>query len=385
MKQKLLFFYLHTGGGHLAPAKAVAQVVNEKYEGYQVVLQDGFEKSPKFISNLIVDGYKNLQSYAPKIYEILYALNKNKVFTSSTINNIHKIIKYDILDIIEQQKPDKIVIFHSFLIKPIIKALKNLDLNIPVIVVVTDPITPPPIWFLNKELFFVVFSKQAKKYALEEGVKEENIKILNFPLDGKFSKSLSEKEKLDFKIKNNLPTEKPTVLILGGADGLPKGKKIVKRLVELAADIHIVIVCGRNKELYYKIEKYISEKNISNVTVLGYINYVYELMQSSDIVISKCGASTFMEILLSKKVPIISSYLWEQEKGNVEFIVDNDMGFYETSTKKIAKIVNKLISNREFYEEIVFNIDKAKLKNGNKELADFIINFGGNNEDSIDK
>ena len=129
----------------------------------------------------------------------------------------------------------------------------------------------------------------------------------------------------------------------------------------------------------------LSEKNISNVTVLGYINYVYELMQSSDIVISKCGASTFMEILLSKKVPIISSYLWEQEKGNVEFIVDNDMGFYETSTKKIAKIVNKLISNREFYEEIVFNIDKAKLKNGNKELADFIINFGGNNEDSIDK
>jgi processive 1,2-diacylglycerol beta-glucosyltransferase/1,2-diacylglycerol 3-beta-galactosyltransferase len=34
---------------------------------------------------------------------------------------------------------------------------------------------------------------------------------------------------------------------------------------------------------------------------------------------SKCGASTFMEILLSKKIPIITDYIWEQEKGNVDY------------------------------------------------------------------
>ena len=97
-------------------------------------------------------------------------------------------------------------------------------------------------------------------------------------------------------------------------------------------------------------------------------------MNSSDIVISKCGASTFMEILLSQKIPIINSYLWEQEKGNVEFIVDNDLGFYEKSTKKIAKIVKKLLEKPDLMDELKHNIKSMKLKNGNTEIANFIIN-----------
>lgn len=385
MKKKYLFFYLNTGGGHLAPARAVAEEITKINEDIEVVLQDGFEKASKMFSSFIVDGYKTLQTYSPKLYEILYAINKNKIFTRNTIDNIYSIIKYDILEMIDNHKPDKIVIFHSFLIKPIIKAVEKLGLEIPVIVAVTDPITPPPIWFVYKDIDFIVFSKQAFDYAVEKGVSKERIKVLNFPLSGKFSKPMSESKVIEFKQKNEFPLDKPIILILGGADGIPKGRKIIKRLVEENIDVEIVIVCGRNQVLYNKCMKFKEKNNISNLRVLGFIDYVYEMMNASDIVISKCGASTFMEILLTQKIPIINSYLWEQEKGNVEYIVDNDLGFYEKSTKKIAKIVKKLLESPDLMNEIKHNLKSMKLKNGNKEVANFIINHTRNYEYSDNK
>lgn len=374
MKKKYLFFYLNTGGGHLAPAKAVAEQIVNNSQDIEVILQDGFEKASKMFSSFIVDGYKTLQTYSPKLYEILYALNKNKIFTKNTIDNIHSIIKYDILEMIDYFNPDKIVIFHSFLIKPVIKAVEKLGLKIPVIVAVTDPITPPPIWFVHKNIDFIVFSKGAYDYAIEKGIDKNRLTILNFPLASKFSKPMSEKQVIEFKKQKDLPLDKPIILVLGGADGIPKGRKIIKRLVEAEIDAQIIIVCGRNQVLYNKCLKFKENNNIDNLIVLGYIDFVYELMNSSDIVISKCGASTFMEILLSQKIPIINSYLWEQEKGNVEFIVDNDLGFYEKSTKKIAKIVKKLLEKPDLMDELKHNIKSMKLKNGNTEIANFIIN-----------
>jgi len=44
-------------------------------------------------------------------------------------------------------------------------------------------------------------------------------------------------------------------------------------------------------------------------------DFIYELINISDVVLTKCGASTIMENINLKKVPVVNDYIWEQEQG----------------------------------------------------------------------
>ena len=118
-------------------------------------------------------------------------------------------------------------------------------------------------------------------------------------------------------------------------------------------------------------EKY----KLENLKIFGFIDFVHDLLSISDIVITKCGASTFMEILLSKKIPIVNSYIWEQEKGNVDFLVDNGMGIFEKRISKLPFIINNLFSEKIELMKYKNNIEKGNLKNGTAEVANHIISF----------
>ena len=156
---------------------------------------------------------------------------------------------------------------------------------------------------------------------------------------------------------------------------MPRGKRILKRLLRSSIDAEIAIVCGRNQKLFDFAQQIKQETGDKRLTIYGFIDFAYELMNVSDIVITKCGASTFMEILMSGKVPVINNYIWEQEKGNMEFVRDNQMGIYEYSIPKMVENVIRILSQHLVYAQFTANIKKASLENGTPQVARFILNF----------
>ncbi len=113
----------------------------------------------------------------------------------------------------------------------------------------------------------------------------------------------------------------------------------------------------------------INKKYNASLKIHGYIEFVYELINISDVVITKCGASTFMEIIISGKIPVITSYIWEQEKGNKDFVVRNEMGVYVKKIRDLHKVLDNVLSKKEVYER---NIENAGIRNGAEEVADFL-------------
>jgi processive 1,2-diacylglycerol beta-glucosyltransferase/1,2-diacylglycerol 3-beta-galactosyltransferase len=69
---------------------------------------------------------------------------------------------------------------------------------------------------------------------------------------------------------------------------------------------------------------------------------------------------------------IISHFIWEQEIGNRNFILQNGLGFYEPKPKKLAEKVQKLLTNNKELTIIQKNYQKVKLENGLADLAEFI-------------
>jgi processive 1,2-diacylglycerol beta-glucosyltransferase/1,2-diacylglycerol 3-beta-galactosyltransferase len=268
--------------------------------------------------------------------------------------------------------PERIVIFHFLLIKPVIDILQKHSLNVPVFVVVTDPYTAHPIWFVDKNQQFIVFSRQVKDSAISAGVPSDNITILPFPVDEKFSVPFSHENIESTKLTLGLHPQHKTIVLLGGADGIPDGDVLARHLSHVNPEANIVIVCGRSTSLFNRLTAWVEEKHVRNVKVFGYIDFIYDLINIADVVVTKCGASTLMEVLLSKKIPVVNSYLWEQEKGNVDFIRTKNIGIYEPHPRRLSLCVRSLLENTIFRAAVQRNIEEINLINGSETVARYI-------------
>jgi UDP-N-acetylglucosamine:LPS N-acetylglucosamine transferase len=370
-REKYLLLYLRTGGGHLAPARSIAEQITKLDSNIEPVLIDGFEKSPAIVKAVIEGGYRKLQHKAKWFYELLYAVYKFKFIAALSAWIISAFSKDYIYEVIHKEEPAKIIIFHFFLIKPVMTVLKERRLDIKTITIVTDPFTAHPLWFLNKKQNFIVFSTQLKNHCIAMGIKEWRIKVFPFILDEKFSNTPDKETIVKLKEKYSVDRTKNVILVLGGGDGIPKGKKILRILLDNYNDKEIIIICGKNKSLYNRAMQMKEQGDIGYLKVFGYVDFVYDLINISDVVITKCGASTFMEIIISRKIPVVTSYIWEQEKGNKDYIVQNGMGVYVKDLKQLPDLINRVSKNIHFYKT---NIDKAGIKNGAEEVAKYLIN-----------
>lgn len=372
-KKKILFVYLKTGGGHLAPARALSNYINAAAPTQaETVLVDGLEKSSAFSKLIIEDGYRFLQNKANWLYEFIYLIHKIKLIAWLSAFLVSINTKKHLAEMIAKEKPDTIVVLHFFLIQPIRDIVKVSKSDIEIVSVVTDPFTPHPLWFLDKKQKFVISSDELKAYCVSIGIEKNNLKVLPFVIDQKYSKLANEKSKQALRTRFGF-TDKKIVLIVGGGDGMPNGEKILKELLLLNGKIEIAFVAGKNNEMFNNVSQLKSKNNLDKLKLFGFVNYIYELISVSDIIITKCGASTLMEILLSKKVPVVNRYLWEQEKGNVDYLLKHKMGIYEQRIDKLVIEVERLVDEKDYYNEYVENIEKAKIRNGVSDVAEYIL------------
>ena len=156
--------------------------------------------------------------------------------------------------------------------------------------------------------------------------------------------------------------------------GIPHGRTILEKILSTKPDAEIAVVCGKNKS-FYAAAKRLGEKypDIS-IKVYEFVSFVYELLNISDVVITKCGASTIMEILILNKVPVVNNYIWEQEKGNIDFVQHSGLGIYEKDISKLPAEVKRLTEDEEYYKMFRKNIENLKIKNGVADVAEFLFN-----------
>ena len=118
-------------------------------------------------------------------------------------------------------------------------------------------------------------------------MKEGNIKVYSPIIHEKFLNKVDPTQIPDIKKSHNIPPEKKVILLLGGGDGLPKGKTILKELARSKTDAHIIIVCGKNKMLFQQAQKIKNKYPHLSLQVFGFVDFAHDLLNASDIVISK--------------------------------------------------------------------------------------------------
>lgn len=372
-RKKYLLLYIKTGGGHLAPAKAIHNYMKVHFpDSAETKLVYGFEKTPRWVRFIIEDGYRILQYKGRWFFELLYSLNKLPLFGKLSCYSVASYMKQYLEEIILKEKPDKIIIFHFFLIQPVFRIIKKNNLNIETQTVVTDPFTPHPMWFMWGSIKFIVFSKKLKE-KINAKFSKNNAVSFPFILDERFSYKMDNHTVMSAKSKLNFDLNKKIILILGGGDGIPKGEKILRELLKAKLSAQIAIVCGRNTALLKNSGKLKEKFRAGNLMIYGYVDFIYELINISDVVLTKCGASTIMEILNLKKVPVVNDYIWEQEQGNVDYLIEKKLGIYEPKIEKLPGLIKNLLEDEKLYLSYKENIQNEKIYNGVKEVAEYLL------------
>ncbi len=351
-KRKFMFVYLTTGAGHISTARVMKECILKNEPNAEVVMVNGFDKKNFWGQVILEQGYYVSTNFFHGLYPLAYDLARFRFFQSfmlrffmpHTVRYLRKIIK--------KEKPTDIVSFH-FALSPCIKqALKSVDCKINLSVMVTDPFTVPNVWFYEKSLQYFVYSEQAKEIGMNLKVPEKNIHIVPFALNPKYQIPFDKDDITSLKKKHGFDLNKKVLLIVGGGDGIPGAIEIINKCILRKAKFSVAVICGHDlvKKTYLEGLKVLYPK--FDLHVYGFINYLDELVKLSDCVVMKAGPATLVEVLSCKKPVIICRYIHNQEKGNMQFAVNNKVGFFIQSPGKIYDKVEELLADEHFDEKM---------------------------------
>ncbi|MGF7060316.1 MGDG synthase family glycosyltransferase [Brassicibacter mesophilus] len=348
--KRVLIFTASTGGGHNQAAKSLE---NEfKSYGYEVIKLDVLKETSKLLDTLISDGYRILATSLPKMYGGLYKLSDKKRVNRRVTRLITKLHYNKIYQLIIENKPDLIIGTHPFIVNVIGYMKANELIKIPFISIVTDYQAHQT--YVNSYVdAYITASYYTSQSLINRGISEQKIYPYGIPIRREFL----EKENIN-SIKSHNLHSRLTILLMGGSMGVKAMKKVLNNLVVNENAIKIIVVCGNNNILKYEIEKnYMDNFKNKEIIVYGFTKEIPQLMDISDIIITKPGGLTVSEAIVKNVPMIIPYFIPGQEEENADFLAKYNVAIRVNYIKDINYIIDYIVQNPEVLDKM-----KEKMK-----------------------
>lgn len=364
--KKLLIFTASTGEGHNQAATSLKELFENN--GYDVVKVDAFRDTSKVMDYIITDGYELLVKRFPKLYRGLYKKSDGKRINSEIVSVIAELMQDKIYDLIQEHEPNLIIATHPFVVNIIGEFKRKGKIFIPFISIVTDYKAHQTYIHENVDAY-ITGSYYTKMSMMKKGIEKERVFHYGIPIRKEFFSSSTEKKKYRDDIF--------TVLLMAGSMGFKSMEKTLENIITSKNKVKIIVVCGNNKKLKEKMERKYQEKTENKeIHVYGFTKNIPELMEISDIIITKPGGLTVSEAIV-KNIPIIIHHMIPgQEEENADFLVQSGVAFKTEDTKDAADIIDYLIENPEELikmKEKLEDLSEAYSRNGIVQLADQLI------------
>ena len=371
--RKFLFLYLNTGAGHISAAKVLAEAMKAQNPDTEIKMLNGFPKH-KAGHLLFEKGYNYACNYVHGAFPLIYDLAMNRWAQDLVRRILAPEVRRYLRKMILREKPTDIVSFH-FAVTPFIREVcENIPWKINVTAIVTDPFTVPHSWFSYPDMQYMVYSKEAKDSAVKEcGVPEENVTIIPFLMNEKYRRPFSKDEIAELRKKHGFDPDKKIVLLVGGGEGLPGATEIINECILHRARFSVAVICGRDnvKRRNFNLLRMAYPK--LDLHVFGFIDYLDELVKICDCAVIKAGPATLFEVLSCRKPVIVCKYIHNQELGNMRFAVNNRVGYFIRSPRRIFKKINELLSDTDFDVKMAHRFDNVQIDTDASKVASLLL------------
>ncbi len=334
---KIFIVHAPAGAGHKSAAFAIKDAFDKANTGHDVRVIDSLEYTNCFFRRSYVWGYNFMVSKATFLWSFSFYLTNFKPIRP-LVRSVRRMVNfmngYRFYRFIRKEKPDCVVSAH-FLATEIISNLKMSKLYDGKLITVITDYGIHDFWVSSQVDIYVVASEYSKNGLIAKGIPAEKIRVLGIPVQEKFTHRRGRQEAAhNLGLKEGLFT----VLIIGGGLGVGPIPQMVETITSTSEPFQLIVVCGKNEVLHKQIEEITKGSKIP-VKLYGFTDNVNELMDASDVMISKPGGLSISEATV-KGVPIIvNSFIPGQEENNLMFLEKNGVGI---GVKGVAETLEKL-------------------------------------------
>jgi processive 1,2-diacylglycerol beta-glucosyltransferase len=334
---KVLFISAPVGAGHIQAAKSVSAAMCRQYNDVETKIANVFDFFNPYLGNNILRIYLKILKIFPQLYGMMYGWGNESKFALFCRQVVSRFLSQRMENYIMEYNPSVIVCTHATPAGLVAYLMKQKKLSIPVIVIVTDYVVHR-LWVYSEIKHYIVANENMRDYLAKCGVPYACTEVMGIPVDEKFS-CKPDKQKIISKLQ--FSNHIKTILIMGGGAGILPMDEIVLHCERMNIPLQIIVVTGNNKSMYKKVLNLQLSLHIK-VQVLGYVDYVHELMAISDLIISKPGGMTSAESLCSGVPILIYRPIPGQEEANTKYLVENDVALRAECLQDMQLILKNL-------------------------------------------
>lgn len=373
--KKILILTVTAGNGHNACAKSVKARL-EKESDVEVKIVDLLKSFSSPINIWTADkGYSFAVSKALWIYNIIFDIlkeskpkNRYKCPAQACAVSTVAGLLQEIVDF----QPDVIYCTHFY--AGIALTDIRLVYKLPCKIIISSlDYEYSPFWEASIGVdYFTVPNEDFVDECLKLGFKREQILPYGLPVDERASIKI---DKLEARKVLDIDEKAFTIMVMFGGGYWSGGYEIFKKLLKALKhkNAQIIMINGKNKRSYNKIEKMDIPSNLKVVNV-GFTDKVALYMSASDIIINKAGGPSLTEMINQELPMIITEKIPAQELYNLEYMKSKGTTLSFKNAKELKENVVSLMEDEDKREKMSKNARQLK-SNGIEKVVKLIMSM----------
>ena len=392
----VLFLISDTGAGHRSAANALVaamKLVDERIgasspatstargrsgappdPNWRAVIVDGFADAANFPLRKGVFLYGPAIKHSPRLYSQLFHFTNSVNRFNAAYRISQPFLRQGMTQLLVRYHPDVIVSVHPLLNHITLQVMRDLDVRVPFITVITDLVTVHTAWVAPSVSACVVPTEAARTFAIARGLAPKRVRLLGMPIDPKFA-TPPQGDARERKLALGLDPDRPVILLVGGGEGAGGLSQAVYALGALDLKAQMLVVTGRNRALRADLERAKAHFRMPT-QALGFVDNMPELMHASDMVVTKAGPGSISEAMACGLPIILTGFIPGQEEGNVEYVRANHLGLYADSAEKLVVSARKLLDPDDpQLAEMRANVQALSKPRASFDIARLILNY----------
>ena len=369
----IVIFTAKFGNGHISVTNSINNALMKNNPDLNIKIVDFFELVYPNFYEINYKAFEFSVKNTPKLYKLYYQANEQfnklehkieqKVEEKDLRNPFKPLITMQRLDkFLKELKPRVILSTFPTCTRFISRYKQIFDKDMALCTCITDVVDKYE-WIARKNDIYFVPTEDIKDSLMSKGIDSKKLIVTGIPIKQDFYDDL-DCSIVEKNVHLDIKEDDFVILFMGGGMGvLPEDEEFYESLSKFEP-FKVVIVTGNNKQLYNKLKKLNKKTNIS---VLGYCEFIPELMKKSNVIVTKPGGITLFESIASNLPLIVFNTELGQEIENAKYIKNKGIGYVEDSKEGLKERLVELYINKKQYKSVVCNIEKAS-KNMNMDI-----------------
>jgi processive 1,2-diacylglycerol beta-glucosyltransferase len=330
---RILILTASMGEGHNTAARNIGEALKTETAGAaEVLVADPYTRTNPIVNKLMQTGYTTAINRYPRAWKVVFELLSRKGVVEG-MGPMLKELTEAVHSLIGEFQPDIVASTYpvfSFLIAKIRK--RHPEVTVPFYTVITDSTQINSAWYRCPCDGSLVADNQTADVLRNDGVPEERIHVLGFPVSPIF--------------ETLTPCPPPTdgqwkLLFFPGG----KTEAAIASLGHLAKipNLTVTVVTGRRQSVYRQLQ---AAGLPVRGRLIGWTQEMPQLMTSHHIFVGKAGGATVQEAIAAELPFLVSHIVPGQEEGNISLIEQTGVGALAVGDpKRIHDIVVGAIAN----------------------------------------